>query len=279
MVELKNAVLEATSVIIALPKNAIDKDYLAALQLQKIAPEKTHIVAPEEKESLWLDTFGIPPQRKEFAIVIDTARSPVDELRYEKADGKLTIFLAHTRAFDESSLHFEEYLPASDLIITVGFSSQDEAERFIESFPRKGTARHIWLPERQIEKLTPSSANLLGRIMARSREDDTFGILWSFITKDDFLKTRSLPEHIPSLIETYSAIAASPRAVVVLWQAPEHDLTDGIIWSRDGALLQALTEELGGVFKHDGYIPLPRFANFVEAETEIRKLLHAAHLG
>lgn len=279
MVELKQAISGATSVLIALPKNAIDKDYLAALQLQKIAPEKTHIVAPEAKEALWRDVFGAPARRKEFAIVIDTTRSPVEELRYEKEDGKLTIFLSHVHAFDASALRYEEHLPASDLIITIGFSSQNDAERFIESFPRKGAVRHIWLPEGNTTRLSPSNANLLGRLMARSREDVDLEVLWSFITKDDFLKTRSLPEHIPSLISTLTSIVSVPRTAVILWQAPEYELTDGIVWSLDNGLLDRLTRELGSVLEHNGYISLPRFANFVEAETEVRKLLHTAYLG
>src|SRR3989344_5482252 len=111
MDELKQAIREARSVIIILPDHSSDKDFLAALQIQKINPEKIHLIAPAEKEQNWSDTFDIKPVKKEFAITIDTALSPVEELRYEKGDSSLTIFLTHKHAFNQAALSFAEHLP------------------------------------------------------------------------------------------------------------------------------------------------------------------------
>jgi len=84
MNELQQALLESTSAIIVLPDTASDKDFLASLQLQKIAPEKIHLLAPEEKEEAWKEVLGTAQTKKEFALTVDTSLSPVEELRYEK---------------------------------------------------------------------------------------------------------------------------------------------------------------------------------------------------
>ncbi len=273
MNEYKSAIDEATSVLLVLPGNALDKDYLAALQLQKLAPEKTHIIASEEKEAVWEDVFGAPSGKKEFSIVVDTEVSPVEELRYEKDEHRLVIYLSHKHRFDKNAIHFEEHIPSADLIISVGFPSQKEAERFIESFPRKGSVRHMWLPESGTDKLGTSAIGLLGRLLARAREDVEAGVLWSFISHDDFSKTSLRPGTIPGLIAILQKIILLPRLVVIFWQSQEDEGVDGIIWTSDPARLAEIAGRFGEIISNHEFISLPRYLNFIEAETEVRKLL------
>lgn len=275
MDELKKAISEAASVLFLLPKNATDRDYLAALQLQKMAPEKIHVVAPEDKEAAWQDAFGTSPAKKEFAIIVDTTISPVDELRYEKDNGKLSIFLSHRHRFNREAIRFEESLPQADLVVTMGFPTRLEAERFVEALPGRGGARHLCLTEdgAEMQRLPSASANLLGRIMARSREDLELGALWSFITRDDFLKTSARPEEIPSLLRAFAKIANLPRLVIVFWQFGEAGGTQGVAWSYDKTVLAKIASGIGEV-PFGEYITLPQFSNFIEAETATRKLLH-----
>jgi hypothetical protein len=275
MNDLKTAIREANSAIILLPDHVTDKDYLAALQLQRISPDKIHIVAPEHKENNWSDTFDIKPVKKEFAITINTEISPIDELRYEKNDNALTIFLTHKHAFNKNSLSFAEHLPPADLIITMGFSSQKEAEQVLESLPHRGTARHIWLEDKTggRAKLTTESVNLMGRLMVRSRLDPDLQVMWSFITKDDFAKADATPTDLPKLIATLNEVATLPRAAIIFWQYGDKG-TNGVIWSDNTKMIDSLSQKFEAERLNGSVMRLPMFDNFIEAETEVRKLMH-----
>ena len=278
MHEIKDAILEAQSTLLVLPDDAKDKDYLASLQLQKLAPEKVHIVAPEAREQFWTDVFHAEPIKKEFTININTAISPIEELRYERTDGLVTIYLSHRNKFRQEALSFAELLPPADLIVTIGFPSRDAAERAIEHLPRKGAARHIYLSENgSEEKLAREAAGLLGRLMVRSRQDPAGDALWSFVTREDFEKSGATPDLLPSLVDRFASITAIPHMALVFWQFGE-DGTHGFIWSHDNALLDTIAGRIGGEHAHHSYVGLPIYANFIEAETETRKLLREAGL-
>lgn len=284
MTELKHAIDEATSILIVLPDTASDKDYLAALQIQRIAPEKIRLIAPNQKELEWVDTFGGPTQKKEFTITIDTLISPIDELRYQKNDNKLTIFLTHPHPFNPSAVQMGVHIPPADLIITVGFIDQTSADTAIEYYPRKGATRHLWLDQRSTrskddspreidKKLPQSSAALLGRLMVRSREDTDIDTLWTFITRDDFSRTNSTPNELRPLIETFSQIASLPRIAAIFWQFDEHAGTEGMLWSTDASVLKRVRSELKSQEDDSSFVTLGSFSNFIEAEVKTRKLL------
>ena len=281
MDELKDAIRNAGSVMVLMPEHASDKDFLAALQIQKINQEKIHLVAPQAQEERWKDTFDIRPVKREFAISIDTALSPVEELRYEKNDSLLTIFLTHKNMFNQNALSFSEHLPRTDLIVSIGFGTREEAERYIESLPDMGTARHIWIDEAhslpKTEKLSSPSINLMGRLMVRSRLDTDLGVLWSFLTREDFLKADATPAAVTHLIETLTSIAQLPKALIIFWQYGEAK-TKGLLWSRDLGLVSLFATTFA-IEHASNPLELPEFDNFIEAETEVRKLLHTQPLG
>lgn len=283
MRELKQAITESTSTLIVLPDEASDKDYLASLQLQKIAPEKIHLVAPEHRESIWQTIFDTPPSKKEFAITINTKLSPIEELRYEKNEDTLTVFLSHKGTFNRGSLSFGEFVPPADLFITIGFPALKLAEQAIEQLPHLGVARHIWIQETPIEapleKLSYTAANLLGRLMIRSREDHDMGVLWSFITREDFAKTSSSPTEIPALIQSFSRITSLPDTILVFWQFGDDAGTEGLFWSKDVALGEAVASQFAKKYDSLGFISLGMFNNFIEAETSMRKLLRTLGKG
>ncbi len=284
MTELKHAINEATSVLVILPDTASDKDYLAALQIQRIAPEKIRLIAPNQKELEWIDIFGGSIQKKEFAITIDTLISPIDELRYQKEGDKLTIFLTHPHPFNQAAVQMGAHIPPADLIITTGFTDQSSADAAIESYPRKGATRHLWLEQNttlsknnssheNTKKLPQSSAALLGRLMVRSREDTDIDTLWTFITRDDFSRTNSTPNELRPLIETFSQIASLPRIAAIFWQFDEHAGTEGMLWSTDTSVLERMRNELKSQERHSSFVSLGSFSNFIEAEVKTRKLL------
>lgn len=278
MHELKDAILEASSILLVLPEETTDKDYLAALQLQKLAPEKTQIVAPEAHERFWGSVFKIEPTKKEFAITINTSVSPVEELRYERANGSVIIYLTHRNKFDKSAVSFAEHVPPADLIVTLGFASRESAERAIEALPRKGAARHIWVVDAIATKKLPSAeAGLLGRLIVRSRPDPEGDVLWSFVTREDFEKTGAEPDSLPALVDQFSSITDVPRVAAVFWQYGEVK-TNGLLWSRDHAFLERVASQVGSASAHQSFVRLPTYENFIEAEVETRKLLRETGL-
>ncbi|MEK7649792.1 MAG: hypothetical protein AAB367_02455 [Patescibacteria group bacterium] len=279
MGDLKSTIANASAILIVLPDSVRDKDYLAALQIQKIAPQKTEIIAPEKKEAEWKDVFGTPHSKREFVIEVDTSVVPVDELRYEKHDTTLSIYLSHKGAFNEKALSWGEHRAPADLFITLGFGSENEAKAAIENLPRKGAARHVWVEgdsnSEQMHppaKLSPVSAGLLGRLVVRSRIDTDTNTLWSFITRDDFAKTNTHPGELPSLMTTYASLAALPAHALVFWQYDDAG-TQGFFRSDDSLLVNTLATRIGKNPDNQNQVTLASFANFIEAEMETRKLL------
>lgn len=279
MSEIKQAITTASAVLVVLPNHVRDKDYLAALQIQKIAPQKIELVAPEAKELEWKDTFGTQSSKREFVIDINTTLTPVDELRYEKTDTTLSIYLSHKGVFNEKALSWGEHRAPADLFITLGFSSEIEAKKAIESFPRKGAARHIWIEGDTNDNRPPSpaklstvSAGLLGRLVVRSRIDTDTSTLWSFITRDDFTKTNAGPHELPSLMATYATLASLPEHALIFWQHDDAG-TQGFFRSENTSLVGDVARRLGKTPDHEHYVTFAPFANFIEAEMETRKLL------
>ncbi|MEK7630734.1 MAG: hypothetical protein AAB417_01775 [Patescibacteria group bacterium] len=279
MGDLKSAIASASAVLIVLPETVRDKDYLAALQIQKIAPQKTEMIVPEAKELEWKDSFGTQSSKREFVIDINTTITPVDELRYEKTEGVLSIYLSHKGAFNEKALSWGEHRAPADLFITLGFSSESGAKKAIENLPRKGAARHIWVEgdtnghsAPTPTKLSIISAGLLGRLVVRSRIDTDTNTLWSFITRDDFTKTNASPRELPDLMTTYASLATLPEHALVFWQHDEAG-TQGFFRSEDTTLVGTVARRLGKTPEHQHHVVLSPFANFIEAEMETRKLL------
>jgi hypothetical protein len=279
MGELKSAITSASAVLVVLPDSVRDKDYFAALQIQKIAPQKIELIAPEKKELEWKETFGLERGKREFVIDINTTLTPVDELRYEKTDTTLSIYLSHKGTFNEKALSWSEHRAPADLFITLGFSSESEAKKAIENLPRKGAARHVWIEgdtngnaPHTPPKLSTVSAGLLGRLVVRSRIDTDTNTLWSFITRDDFAKTNAGPHELPNLMATYASLASLPEHALVFWQHDDVG-TQGFFRSEHTALVADIARRLGKTPETPNYVTLNQFANFIEAEMETRKLL------
>ncbi len=279
MSDLKSAIASASAVLIVLPDRVRDKEYFAALQIQKIAPQKIELIAPEAKELEWKETFGLQSGKREFVIDINTALAPVEELRYEKTDTTLSIYLSHKGTFNEKALSWSEHRTPADLFITMGFSLEGDAKKAIEHLPRKGAARHIWIEGDAIghetgapAKLSTVSASLLGRLVVRSRIDTDTNTLWSFITRDDFTKTNTGPHELPRLMATYASLASLPEHALVFWQYDDAS-TQGFFRSENTTLVADIARHIGKTPDHQEYVTLAPFANFIEAEMETRKLL------
>lgn len=110
--------------------------------------------------------------------------------------------------------------------------------------------------------------------MARSRRDPETDALWSFVTREDFIKTGASSDDVPLLMGTFSLIADLPRLVIIFWQSAPEEGTRGLLWSDSKELIRRIGERSQNREAENGnFLSLGTFAHFIEAEAETRKLL------
>ncbi|TSC80323.1 MAG: hypothetical protein G01um101429_173 [Parcubacteria group bacterium Gr01-1014_29] len=264
---------------IVLGPDAGDAELLAAHALKERLGEKTSLLnATDHLQDRWSHMFKKERPRKEVALALDTSAHPVDELRYEKENGVLRIFLSpHNKLTKDAFTMEERHLP-SDMIIALGFSNEEDLRRIIKTeAPLKNPDAVINLSS--IGALADNlwsldSMKLLGRALLRSyREDDT-NTFWAFLPKEDFQKTNQSDTILPALIRSMRRFMKLPLLVVVLWQSPK-DTTKNVhilLSSTDPHTLTKLADAAETPAKDDMII-VRSFENFSEAELEARKLI------
>lgn len=113
---------------------------------------------------------------------------------------------------------------------------------------------------------------LLGRTAVRSRSDAEKGVLWSFITDEDFLKTGRSESDLPEVARAIKYEFPPHRVSVLLWQNPFDALIRARI-SGEHALLETLAMRTGTV-SHNPHLEIAQpFHSFTDAETAITQLL------
>lgn len=113
---------------------------------------------------------------------------------------------------------------------------------------------------------------LLGRTAVRSRSDSEKGILWSFITDEDFLKTGRSESDLTQVTRYIKYEFPPHRVSVLLWQNPFDALIRARI-SGDHSLLETLAMRTGTV-SHNPHLEIPEpFHSFTDAETTLTQLL------
>ena len=271
-----------------------DADLLAAHALkEKLGPKAGILNAPEHLQDRWVHMFKKERPRKEFALELDTAAHPVEELRYEKEGGKLRIFLspaAGTHAeLTKDAFSLEQRHAASDMIIAFGFGNEDDLHRIIETdTPLKNSDALINLstaPTTQTPLETQSiispahrwdlgAMKLWSRALLRSYTEDNAGVFWAFLPKEDFQKTEQSADNIPALVADMRAVMQLPPLCIVLWQDQQAAIDNVHIFvsgtDRDALMRLAQAAETTVI---NGTITIRGFANFSEAEVEMRKLL------
>lgn len=118
----------------------------------------------------------------------------------------------------------------------------------------------------------PSLVPLIGRAMARSKIDIQKNIVWSIITKEDFLATNRSPADVSPLLAHLEKEFSVMRVRTLLWQ----DINDMRVYVRLGGLpeiLERVKQNTGGEFRSP-YLQIPdNFASFIDAENAISSLL------
>ena len=264
-----------------------DAELLAAHALKERLGDKAVILnAPEHLQDRWSHMFKKERPRKEFALALDTDMYPVDELRYEKEGSKLRIFLSPQHDLTKDAFELEHRHIPSDMIIALGFGDETDITHILQTdTPLKNPAALINLSSMPLETLKKEmplptrqwdidAMKLWSRALLRSYMEDKNTIFWAFLPKEDFQKTNQSPKILPALVADMRVATNLPALCIILWQDQDsvvnnvHILVSGTDHANVALLAQAAeTPAANGNFIISG------FANFSEAEVEMRKLL------
>ena len=279
---------------IVLSSDAGDAELLAAHALKDKLGEKAIILnAPEHLQDRWSHLFKKERPQKETALSIDMELHPVEELRYEKEGGKLRIYLGGSELTKDAFV-LEHLYPACDMIIALGFSSEVDIRRLIETdIPLKNpdslititpvsvttyAAAPQTLPTAPIHTWDINAMKLWSRALLRSYTEENASVFWAFLPKEDFQKTNTSADILPDLVHGMRMVMSLPALCILLWQ-DQTGATENVhilVSGENQSVLQQLADVTETPLT-DGNLVIRGFPNFSEAEAEMRKLLKQLH--
>lgn len=283
---------QSSRIGIVLGPESGDIELLAAHTLKERLGDKASILnAPEHLQDRWSHMFKKERPQKEFALVLDTDTHPVDELRYEKEGGKLRIFLSPQHELTKDAFLLEHRYMPSDMIIALGFANETDITRALETdTPLKNSAALINLshvPREALKKDAPppthkwdiGAMKLWSRTLLRSYVEDNNTVFWAFLPKEDFQKTNQSTSILPALLANMDMVMELPPLRVMLWQdqdSPANNVHILVSGTEPAIIMQIAQAAETSVT--NGNLIIRGFANFSEAEVEMRKLLkHITH--
>ena len=297
---------QSSRIGIVLGPDAGDAELLAAHALKGRLGEKASLLnAPDSLQDRWTHLFKKERPHKETALALDVNLYPVDELRYEKENGTLRIFLTSHNPLPKDAFSMEERFPPSDMIIALGFSDKEALEHVLKTeTPVKNENAVVFLASSPREAAAPSpehttaqqitsdgtshslwnlnAMKLWSRALLRSYIEDGESVFWAFLPKEDFQKTGQAEDILPLLVNDMRHITRMPPLIVVLWQSlttpGDTDSNVHILFSStDSAAMEKLSRLTGTTITHNVLIT-GSFSNFSTAEVEARKVIkHIAH--
>ncbi len=120
-----------------------------------------------------------------------------------------------------------------------------------------------------------SLVQLVARASVRSKIDSGNGVLWSFVTAEDFEKTGRSKEDLPLVLEHLTHEVPAHRGLFLLWQerlgAPIHAAFRG-----NGTLAEAVQARTDGAWQNPNFILERSFGNFIEAEEYLAGVVREA---
>lgn len=119
---------------------------------------------------------------------------------------------------------------------------------------------------------SPNLVQLLGRASVRSRFDENSGILWSFLTAEDFEKTQRTPQDAGEVLGHLVQEFPPHRIAALLWQNPEDRMIHATLAGERRAL-EILEEKGSGTFQSPYLLINASFQSFREAEEIVGSLL------
>lgn len=117
---------------------------------------------------------------------------------------------------------------------------------------------------------SPGLVQLLSRASVRSRLEK--GVLWSFLTSEDFEKTGRTPEDIPQVINHVDQEFPPRTVAALLWQNPEDNMVRATL-AGERRILETMAERGAGKFQNPHLLILAPFGSFREAEEILSSLL------
>lgn len=113
---------------------------------------------------------------------------------------------------------------------------------------------------------------LVARAGVRSKEDGEKGILWSFLTAEDFEKTNRTPADVPHVFRALARAFAPHRISILLWQDPRLKQVRASVLG-EHSVLDAIASREPGAFQSPMLVLAADFNNFVDAEERLASLL------
>lgn len=349
-----------------------DQKILGLLSPPTLHPDThpDHSVGRADKATFPILT-GPTPLLKEFVISVDTSRTPISQLRYEKPENRIDIILTPKVApLMDNAISFHEGAIRCDALIAIGVP---DVERLVNitDFPpdfftenklinidigetnahygeancvdpnRASRSELVWqllaarspqapLPANirtlllagilsatrdltgptttadtfsAVAELIRSGAShtdaqriagghnpahplnlvqLAARASVRSKYDEQDGILWSFLTTEDFAKTGRTPDDVPAVLDSIRQTLPKSPATALLWQEARKENTDSesgsirVILSGNQHMLDSVAQEEAGDQNDQGLILHASFSSFRDAEERVHALIRAA---
>lgn len=116
---------------------------------------------------------------------------------------------------------------------------------------------------------------LLGRASVRSKLDQERGILWSFLTPEDFEKTGRSVKDVPAALERLRQEFPPHRLLAFLWQEPVEKGVHTIL-AGDKGILERVASRAAGEFQSPNFKLSDVFPSFRDAEERVSALLGEA---
>lgn len=114
---------------------------------------------------------------------------------------------------------------------------------------------------------------LCARATVRSKLDTSRGIVWSFITAEDFEKTGRSASDIPHILPTLAQTLPLHRMGALLWQNQQDNAVYAALFGQDRTALETIQSQEGGEFQSPHLVLHRTFPSFVTAEEYLRSLL------
>lgn len=140
LIQVKNLISKSQNILIV-PPQEIEGDSLASAlalfsTLKKLG-KNVNVVIDKIPDKFQFLTNLEPEISRDFVISLDTAGKEIGQMRYEKADGNLKIYLTLNRgSINKKDISFSSFSQKLDLIITLGVSSFNEVGNFFEQNPK-----------------------------------------------------------------------------------------------------------------------------------------------
>ena len=206
---------------------------------------------PEQKsygEANLISPAGAPLSQIAYALITDMSAGKLDT---ETATIILAGIIAHTNSFSAS-------VESTTHAIAASLLTQDADQTRAAAIAQ--TKEPFTLRQ------------LIARAGVRSKEDTEKGILWSFLTAEDFEKTGRTPSDVGRVSRALTQTFVPHRASVLLWQDPSLKQVHASVLA-DRSVLDLIAAREAGNFQSPMFVLAADFSNFVDAEERIASLL------